>query len=194
MLDENTTTDLHWLALSYVAGEMSETEAAAFELRLAEDSLACEAVSAAVTTSLAVRAAFEAEAGTETPSAARNARQNPELRWRGVASRSSRSARWMSLGSAAVAVVVALSIARFQESDVTTVNADQQRQLAVLWTQAGEVLPEAGLGSAMKIDSVTEEVRPVTDDRVPAVDLVDVPEWLLVALESQKTNHEILEN
>src|SRR5690606_22872574 len=41
-------SDLAWLAFRYVAGELDEAEASAFELRLEHDLSACEAVAEAV--------------------------------------------------------------------------------------------------------------------------------------------------
>lgn len=42
--DQTTQNELDWQAFRYVSGELSNDEAAAFELRLATDTLACEAV------------------------------------------------------------------------------------------------------------------------------------------------------
>ena len=51
--------DLSWLALRYISGEMAEADSAAFEKRLGSEEAACEAVSVAVRTSLAVQVALE---------------------------------------------------------------------------------------------------------------------------------------
>jgi len=51
--------ELHWLAFRYISGELTETEAQAFESRLESDELAQTAVARAVRLTYAVASAFE---------------------------------------------------------------------------------------------------------------------------------------
>ncbi len=79
---------------------------------------------------------------------------------------------------------------------------DHNRELAVLWTQAADVLPvdlpESHLDEESTGVSNEDALTEAGEDRLPPVDLVDVPEWLLVALESQQgqpgDEENILEN
>ena len=187
MTKENTTpeSELQWLAVQYVSGEMTEAKAALFEQRLAEDEAACEAVASAVQTSLAIRQAFETPAEATSP-VRETSPETTVTRTVPSHTTTSRGARWLSLVASAAAVIIVLVVTQNHEPETVT---DNSRELAVLWTQAADVLP-VDLTEAPLEDETTnageESVADSDSDRLAPVDLVDVPEWLLVGLESQE--------
>lgn len=207
MTRENTTpqSELQWLALQYVSGEMTEAQAALFEDQLAEDEAACAAVASAVQTSLTIRQAFEtrieAESRLETASPTPPADTGVTLPARSRTT-TSRGARWLSLVASAAAVIVVLGVTHNREPETVSTNETlaNVQKLAIAWTQSAEVLP------GVPVENPAVEYRITVDSQMaermdvplPPVDLVDVPEWLLVGLESQKsqagTSDEILEN
>lgn len=186
MTKENTTSEseLQWLALQYVSGEMTEAQAALFEEQLAEDEALCEVVASAVQTSLAIRQAFETVEKTspvrESPAEITVARPAPSH------TTTSRGARCLSLVASAAAVIVVLVVTQNHEPESVTEN---NRELAVLWTQAADVLPGDLTEAPLEDETASAGEESVADsdsDRLAPVDLVDVPEWLLVGLESQE--------
>lgn len=187
MTKENTTpeSDLQWLALQYVSGEMTEAQAALFEEQLADDEAACEAVASAVQTSLAIRQAFEAPA-EETAPVRQTAAEVTVIRPAPSHTTTSRGARWISLVASAAAVIIVLVVTQNHEPETV---ADNNRELAVLWTQAADVLPVDLTEAPLEDETANAGNETVADsdsDRLAPVDLVDVPEWLLVGLESQE--------
>lgn len=201
MSDETQTPpsdDLSWLALRYIGGEMIEAETVAFEERLCSDEAACEAVAVAVQASFAVRAAFDSETpgGTFSPSTETQAVSVQNVTTRKPA----RSARWLSLAVSALALLLVLSVANFQVPETSSSDADRDRELAVLWTEAGLATEPDEMELPAIVENENEEASAeLGEDRLSPVDLVaGVPEWMLVALESQGVeagdDDEILEN
>jgi len=187
MARENTTPQsaLQWLALQYVSGEMTEGQAAGFEEQLAEDEAACEAVASAVQTSLTIRQAFEIPVEETSP-----VRETPTETHVTCPAPShtttSRGARWISVVVSAVAVIIVLVVTQNHEQETVT---DNNRELAVLWTQASEMLPVDLMEAPLEDETANVDEEAIVgpgNDRLPPVDLVDVPEWLLVGLESQE--------
>lgn len=191
---EKQSDELSWQAMRYVSGEMSESEAATFEELLSSDEAACEAVSRAVQLSFVVRDAFETE-----PAKTVELPEKPETvasKVLAVRSLPPMAARWMSLATAIAAVAAVLMVASSVENGtevaVVTNSGTEASELVDLWTQAADVLPQETPAAT------TGDERIVQTDESPidAVDLVDVPDWLLVALETQQRGDEdeILEN
>lgn len=198
MSDETQTPqpgELNWLAVRYISGELTDAESASFEQRLGRDEVACDAVSTAVRMAFAVRAVFESE-----PASQRN--PAPDTRPRTAAQSPAKAARWISLSTAAVAVILVLSVANLLEPDsvrMSNIESERNRELAVLWTQSGDVLSGEGVvGESATTGTDDAFVAELAEDGLAPVDLVDVPEWLLVALETQRRQaggeNEILEN
>lgn len=201
MSDELKTTqsdELSWLALRYVGGEMTSDEAASFEERLSTNQAACEAVSIAVQTVCSARAVFESESVESAPARSRQPKPVPVtvVATRGPA----KSARWISLAVSALAMVLVLTVASFHELNQTRPSGDaaRDRELAVLWTEAGPVRSLEEIQLPPTLENDYSSIGP-SEDRLAPVDLVaDVPEWMLVALENQRgeagNDDEILEN
>jgi hypothetical protein len=190
--------ELSWLALRYVSGELTDEETVAFEERLGNEEAACEAVSIAVQTSFAVRTAFDS--GFADPIVPARTDSSQTVSVTPVADRNPpKSARWISLSVSAVALLLVLSVANFRDPDSTSeANAERNRELAVLWTQAGPS-PESDEIEIPVIAENENAALTASEDRLPPVDLVaDVPEWMLVALQKQHgvsgDDDEILEN
>jgi hypothetical protein len=104
--------DLDWLAFRYVAGELDPAEAAAFELRLADDQLARDAVCRAVALAgrMATAAPQEAESSAEIATAPSPAAASPAATARRYPLLSAvRAAGWMAAGAAATLLGVYLS-------------------------------------------------------------------------------------
>lgn len=179
--------DLSWTAMLYVAGDLSGSELAAFEQRLANDTAACEAVGQAVLLAQATAAAFEAmsehfiESSPSTNSAS-PARAVPGLL---------RSRRFVAglAASAVAATAVALISEPFAPAPEAVVREYETRQAVELlheWSNAGD-----------NIDSILADAR----DSLPG-DLSDelsdtrVPEWMLIAVQASVESGEpqVMEN
>lgn len=63
-MSSNTDDRLDWLATQYVLGELCDSDHEAFELRLAEDLTACEAVAEATQLTLALHVALAKSSGS----------------------------------------------------------------------------------------------------------------------------------
>ena len=139
MTNENTTpeSELQWLALQYISGEMTEAQVAGFEEQLAEDEAACEAVVSAVQMSLAIRQTFETPAEATSPVRGTPA-ETTVTRPAPSPTTASRGARWLSLVASAAALIIVLAVTQNHQPETMP---DNNRELAVLWTQAADVLP-----------------------------------------------------
>jgi len=187
MTNENTTpeSELQWLALQYISGEMTEAQVAGFEEQLAEDEAACEAVVSAVQMSLAIRQTFETPAEATSPVRGTPA-ETTVTRPAPSPTTASRGARWLSLVASAAALIIVLAVTQNHQPETMP---DNNRELAVLWTQAADVLPVDPTDAPMEDENANvgeESVADSDSDRLAPVDLVEVPEWLLVGLESQE--------
>lgn len=104
-MDPAQQNDLDWLAFRYVAGEMSADEAAAFEMKLADDQDAREAVSRAVELTERLAQAAPATADVALPVADR---PSPQPTWRRPLVRAAAPLAWMAAGAAAALLLVNL--------------------------------------------------------------------------------------
>ncbi|HEY2415781.1 MAG TPA: hypothetical protein VGI40_26310 [Pirellulaceae bacterium] len=80
----DNSNDLDWLAFSYAAGELNPTEAEQFELRLADDQTAREALARAVELCQVVAAAEIQSSNYVVPAAKTHTTWNGRLSWMAV--------------------------------------------------------------------------------------------------------------
>lgn len=147
--------DLAWLANCYVAGELADAEATAFEARLANDEAACEAVAHAMELNLAVAAAFDLPPATLRP---RPIVSSP-TRWAGAA-----------ITAVAASAVAAASVALMVGHGSTTnglARKDGTERLVAAWAS----------GEAARNNAADDESIDVANE----VDL-EPPDWMLAAL------------
>lgn len=188
--DTQDRDDLSWTAMLYAAGELSASELEAFELRLANDTAACEAVSRTVLLAQATAEAFDVmpepriEAG---PSTIHTSHSIPD---RAVPALQRSRRRAAGLAALAVAATAVVLISRpFSPAPEVVVKDFDTRQAGKLlheWSSAGE-----------NIDSILADAR----DSLPG-DLSDelsdtrVPEWMLIAVQASVESGEpqVMEN
>jgi anti-sigma-K factor RskA len=159
-------SDLDWLAFQYVAGELSAIECEAFELRLADDQAAREAVARAVDLSGAL-------------ASARSVITQPVSQFPGV------SLRWRRLAAAAcVAALVILGVSlRLLQKPATddevrqtgNANAQTTTEWVALWPSEAD-----SDSDDVELSFNETEQSPMTD--APTDDLA-VPSWMVAALE-----------
>jgi anti-sigma factor RsiW len=167
MTDENIE-QLDWLAFLYIAGELSEAERAEFELRLADDPRACEAVARQVELTGAVAAAFDPV--ISPPVATHTKASRGGLLWR------------MSIGVAACVAVAAFvyflngKAGPNSDDPVAETPAAATEQLATAWSQTVENWPLVDDPVAAMADT---EIAPSAD----GITDVATPDWMRVAIE-----------
>src|SRR5262249_50677527 len=126
-------SDLNWLALRYVTGEMADAELATFEETLAESQPAREAVAAAVLLAQAVALADRTPAGVPTAGLT-----VVRPTWRGRLS-------WALVGAAA-SLLLAGGLQLWRDSRQApnpvgqhqSVGTEDMSRLAIQWTAAGD--------------------------------------------------------
>lgn len=180
MKSQACENELDWSAFCYAAGEMNESDAAAFELRLAHDQAAREALARAVELTQAVAAAesLEPVVTLRQPAA-------KEVTW-------SRRLAWMAIGSAASLLVALLWSGAGSWFVVRPNAAGDQSQLAIVWSQTRQeladsdsVLWESELWYPKHL-SASESIDPSDAGEAGGFDLAesDTPAWMTAAVES----------
>ncbi|MEQ8789021.1 MAG: hypothetical protein RIC55_22100 [Pirellulaceae bacterium] len=171
--EENALCELDWLAFRYIAGELDEAELEAFELRLAEEQPARDAVALAVEVVQTVSAAEHLEEIPMVVTAAREA-----SRWRHVA--------WLAI-AAGVAACCA-SVALMFSGGVSSVEHDASALAAERVPQASPVVANAWLetfdqpilATSQTVASDPLEIEPalLSGDETE----VATPDWMAAAL------------
>jgi len=171
---------IHWSAFRYVSDEMTPDEAASFELQLAEDQAAREAVAQAVALVACVRHAEADVRGAGTSHTAPAELVSPA---RAVNRHWLQPLAWTSVGAAACLLTMlggqALLNWRGDSSAVVPARATSDEQLAVAWSDLRQDEPE------VVYDSEAEhEIVPVTaeDQAVESDEPEIAPSWLLTAV------------
>ncbi len=188
-IDKN---ELDWPAFCYAAGEMTADEAAAFEVRLADDQAAREALARAVELT-------EVVASAELLA--------PALATRVAVARSQSSVwtkriTWMAIGSAASLLVALLWSGGWSWFAETSFPGDetasaQRAELAAAWSQTRKELADSDsdlwyLKHLAAVDTVPRDASQadspdaaalITDDGSELLDTV-TPEWMTAAVES----------
>lgn len=191
----NTDRDaLLWLATRYHLGELPADEAAAFESRLLDDLVACEALGQAVELTLAVRLA-EAEIEVETlqPLVADGATVVPGGRGeRETQPAWMRPVGWLSLGAAAcLALLLSWQNLLMGPSQLA---AEHETSLAVA-TAWAEVAAAHDFGDhGLELDSLAGELSLLAASETNGGESLEsdstdehaqTPSWLLTALEAR---------
>jgi anti-sigma factor RsiW len=185
--DESSGVDgaLNWLAMQYVLDELSDADRVAFELRLADDLVACEAVAEASRMNLTLHAAL-AES-TSSDSGGKNDRVN-----RVVAPTPRRS--WLAVGTAMISVAclfMAIAYWPHESADPGVSQAEPSGQSA---GDRSGVNRSAGIRSAVELVSMWRDGMQVAESNLedaeadlhePVSD-VAVPDWLLAAVSLEK--------
>ncbi len=156
MHNNHCHNELDWTAFCYAAGELSAPDAEAFELRLADDQAAREALARAVELTQAVAAA-------ETLQPVEVAKTGRSL-W-------GKRLVWMAVGSAASLLAVAF----VSQLDLSP-NSPDDGELAAAWSQTRQELSVAS--DANHWLSEETEVEAANED----LDLIATPDWMTAAV------------
>jgi hypothetical protein len=176
MTPHGCQNELDWLAFAYVAGEMSAAAAEAFELRLAEEQPAREAVARAVELTLVVAAAERREELAVTI-------HRPATAW------STRLA-WMAVGGVAALVLALVWNGAGGKADqavdrpVASVPAiSNGRELALAWSQTRAVLAESDLSESesglwLPAHSAGGDLTEPASEDADEESLAEAPSWM----------------
>ncbi|MDY0166250.1 MAG: hypothetical protein RBS80_06875 [Thermoguttaceae bacterium] len=190
--------DLDWLAFCYIAGELPEAEADAFETRMADDQEAREAVARAVGLALMLAGTDPKGQHSRTVSQAASARRHARI---------PRRVAWVAVAAAACLAGV-WAYQSFQgpadqagppeqlaDDGEATISDSPSQQLALLWSRTREelaiLLHDHLVSDSADNDEPFEEVAwfptedeadpdLLTDDDTLAVN--DPPTWMLAAV------------
>jgi len=164
MIDKN---ELDWLAFCYAAGELTEPEATAFELQLADDQAAREALARAVELTQVVATAESLE---------------PVVALHSQSSSLTKRLAWMAIGSAASLLVALLWSGAGSWFSGKSIAAADQSRLADAWSQMRQELADS--------DSDLWYPKPNDDQPESLADPGDVdplnsvaPSWMTAAVE-----------
>lgn len=160
----STDEHLNWLAIQYVLGELSAADCEAFEQRLANDPIACEAVAAASRLILTTREALMESASHPILLASDPAKKAIPAASSPVSSRSS----WMAFAGAVTAAGLVCSVLTLQTDSK---NEDRSAaELVSLW--------RTGVPSN---DSDSDD----SDVELADTPSEAIPEWMLAAVSIQ---------
>jgi anti-sigma factor RsiW len=183
--------DLDWVAFCYVADELSEADRSAFESRLENDLAACEAVARAVrladTTLLALT---DLSARTTEDRTARQRRRDVSRRARSIG----------VAGLIASVLIVVLSTWQHQPDPVAMNETVQDADAIVgLWFSSQSVVnelpaPEEDIVSFPRQTDVSSPNVASPIVAAAAESSVDVPDWLMVALQAESASAATWEN
>ncbi len=166
--DTRDRDSLNWLAVQYVLGELHESEACAFEERLAVDLVACEAVAAATRLTLCLRIGADQLAVSELPMVAL---PDQAVRRVGVKAPAPRGS-WLALAGATMAaagLLVAMSLGPVGSRYEPLAQVDQSAsELVSLWRAGSSTAVPVADESDAEVDESNHEVA--------------VPNWLFAAV------------
>jgi hypothetical protein len=164
-----------WIAYRYVAGECDEAEAIAFELRLAEDQSARDALSEAVRLVEAVCATAPSTVSIATQV------QSPQVH------RSSRARDFASLAAAAMVTVASglglwwsMSADHHKRPTAPIAEVPGDRQLIVLYHTAGRIAPD---DEADPSPALSDEESVDLELSENAGSDWEIPDWMLAGLD-----------
>jgi len=173
MIEKN---ELDWSAFCYAAGEMTESEAAAFEQRLADDQAAREALARAVELTQVVATAESLE---------------PAVALRSQASSWTRRLAWMAIGSAASLLVALLWSGANSWFGGERFAVTDQSQLAAAWSQTRQELADSDSDlwypkHLSAGETAASDEQPESPSDPGDSDLLNsmAPSWLTAAVES----------
>lgn len=164
---------LEWIAFCYLTGELNPAEAEQFEVRLADDQAAREALARAVELTQMVAAAESGCGDLVAPAAREPASWSTRLSWMAIG----------GLASLVIAMVWSGGLPRFGRGPE---NSRENDALASAWSatrmelgETSEVGPLHPLTSNSEGDDDQPAVGELTDELVVA----DAPSWMTVAVE-----------
>ena len=204
--------DLDWLAYEYAAGELSDSQCAAFEERLAIDQSAREAVAAAVELIAACQIAFEQrpvdfECPVASPATTSPQRRRASPRRRTASPRRRTAARLAVVAGTLAACVTIAWLGQFQGGGSGPGLADRDaqdrgaslvgseslwgqrgpaQQLAAIWADLGESLfPDITPLGEVTSDGTEMNTSVAPSNGIPSGDEADLaaPDWLMAALD-----------
>jgi hypothetical protein len=178
MTMSQTPDDLDWLAFCYAAGEMSASDAEAFEARLATDQSAREALARAVELSETVATAESL--GAVVAVSRRPAVWSRRLGW-------IPRLGWMAMGSAASLLVALLWSGVGRWSGEASPPPRDHSQLAAAWTQTRQELAENDSDLwYLKHLALSETSDAAASFHGGDADLLEsvTPDWLTAAVET----------
>lgn len=173
--------DVDWLAFRYVAGEMTDDERDAWEIRLADDQAAREAVAAAYELTQAVAALPPSVWECGSPVAAAPS----PLAGRATSAAAPRSSRspiawWASAAAALLAAVVGWNVWDRASSPAPSfdANVEPDRELALLWSRTRHSRPGSLIDSTVETPSsdMAEDVGDATTDAADVATLDSPPD------------------
>jgi len=164
---------LEWTAFCYVSGELGPAEAEQFELRLADDQEAREALARAVELTQIVAAAESTCGDSVAPTDRKTASWTTRLSWMAIG----------GLAALVLAMVWSGGLSQFTTDPETARNSGENGALASAWSafrkelrETSDVGPLHPLTAAVFED---EDDQPTTDELVVA----DAPAWMTIAIE-----------
>jgi hypothetical protein len=169
--------DESWQAFRFLADEMSDDERASFEARLANDEVTAESLIECCGLTESVFQAFESDIPAATT--VETIRSSPIS-----ADAPKRTSVWLSQVACVVAMVC-VGVALWSgdsERASRMAQAEVNAELALHWESAAVVVP---LDTALVSEFESNDPRPTTEV-INEAKAEHVPEWLLVALQSQQ--------
>lgn len=160
MTHDTNVSDLDWLAFRYIANELPVAEREAFELRLADDQAACEALARAVELADTIQAAESLSPVASSP---------PAVHWKTRLS-------WLAAGATAAAVLIGLVFVGpglFRSGEVAR---GISTELAVAWSKVLPVVPPATpqLPAEASLPAEEESLEAAAEDAPPS--------WMVAAV------------
>jgi anti-sigma-K factor RskA len=169
MNEQDTQSELDWLAFCYAAGDLSGEEAAQFETRLADDQTAREALARAVELSQVVAAVEAQSEFLVTPVARIRSDWHTRL-------------SWMAIGGVA-SLLIALLWSGVVGPTWRRLDAGNRQQLALAWnmtrTEMAEV-KEAGVWLPTVMGEMDDDS--VVEASIEEVAVEESPSWLTAAV------------
>src|SRR5688500_3937841 len=173
MTNDMKQNDLDWLAFCYAAGELDNEAAEQFELRLADDQPAREALARAVELTQTVAAA-ESQCGEfVVPAATATTAWNSRLSWMAVG----------GLASVLVALLWSGVVGPTWQTARQRLNAGTKYNLAMAWQQTGNEIANVKASGMWPSVSADDDEEFVASDRsFDEGGLDEAPSWMMAAV------------
>jgi hypothetical protein len=173
-LEEN---QLEWTAFCYAAGELGPVEAEQFEVRLADDQEAREALARAVELTQVVAAAESQVGDLVAPAARKSASWSTRLSWAAIG----------GLASLIIAMVWSGRLPNFPGSSENAEISSQHDALASAWSATRDELRETSeVGPLHPLTSTNSDAdgdQPAVSELADELVVADAPAWMTIAIE-----------
>ena len=163
---------LEWTAFCYASGELTPAETEQFELRLADDQEAREALARAVELTQVVAAAESTCGDLVAPAARKQTSWTTRLSWMAIG----------GLAALVLAMVWSGGWSQFTNGPETARNSSEDDALASAWSATFELDETSDVGPLHPLTAAISE----DDDDQPATDelvVADAPAWMTIAIE-----------